>query len=95
MSQVLLAVLDYVHSPSVDMARITGMPRYHHHFWPDRLETEPGGFSDEWRNALRARGHEVRDAQRQWGNMQVVFKSHATGLAEAASDPRGADVAWY
>ena len=94
-SQVLLAVLDYVHSPSVDLARLTGMPRYHHQFWPDRVETEPGGFSDEWRNALRARGHEVRDAQRQWGNMQVVFKSRATGLAEAASDPRGGDVAWY
>ena len=94
-SQVLLAVLDYVHSPSVDLARITGMPRYHHQFWPDRVETEPGGFSDEWRNALRARGHEVRDAQRRWGNMQVAFKSRATGRAEAASDPRGADVAGY
>jgi gamma-glutamyltranspeptidase / glutathione hydrolase len=94
-SQALLAVMDYVHSPAVDLDRIVGMPRYHHQFWPDRLETEPGGFSDAWRNALKARGHDVRDAGRQWGNMQVVFKSHATGLAAAASDPRGADVAWY
>jgi gamma-glutamyltranspeptidase/glutathione hydrolase len=94
-SQVLLAVMDYVHSPGVDLARIVGRPRYHHQFWPDRLETEPKGFSDKWRNALRARGHDVRDARRQWGNMQVVFKSHATGFAAAASDPRGADVAWY
>lgn len=94
-SQVLLAVLDYVHSPRVDLARIVGMPRYHHQFWPDRLEIEPTGFSEDWRNALKAKGHDVREAGRQWGNMQVVFKSHATGHAEAASDPRGADVAGY
>ena len=94
-SQVLLAALEYVHSPRVDLARIVGMPRYHHQFWPDRLEVEPGAFSDDWRKALRAKGHDVRDARRRWGNMQAVFKSHMTGLAEAASDPRGADVAWY
>ncbi len=30
-----------------------------------------------------------------WGNMQLVFKSKATGVAQAASDPRGLDVGWY
>jgi gamma-glutamyltranspeptidase/glutathione hydrolase len=94
-SQVLLAVLAYTGSPRVDLANIVGMPRYHHQFWPDRVEIEPVGFSDEWRRALRDKGHEVRSAGRQWGNMQVVFSSRETGLAHAASDPRGTDVAWY
>ena len=94
-SQVLLAVLAYVHSPRLDLAQIVGLPRYHHQFWPDRIEIEPGGFGDAWRAALAARGHALRIAPRQWGNMQAVFKSRDTGLAQAASDPRGSDVARY
>jgi gamma-glutamyltranspeptidase/glutathione hydrolase len=94
-SQVLLAVLAYVHSPRVDLAQIAGTPRYHHQFWPDQLEIEPDGFTDEWRSALAKRGHALRIGARQWGNMQLVFKSNASGLAQAASDPRGSDVAWY
>ena len=27
--------------------------------------------------------------------MQAVFKSRRTGIATAASDPRGEDIAWY
>jgi gamma-glutamyltranspeptidase/glutathione hydrolase len=94
-SQVLLAVLAYVHSPRVDLAQIVGMPRYHHQFWPDQLDIEPSGFSEAWRTALAGRGHALRVVPRQWGNMQVVFKSRETGFAQAAGDPRGSDVAWY
>jgi gamma-glutamyltranspeptidase/glutathione hydrolase len=91
-SQVLLAVLDYVHAPAIDLAAIVGAPRYHHQWWPDRVEVEPGGFLPQWRIALEAKGHKLETAKRRWGNMQTVFKSHASGLATSASDPRGADV---
>jgi len=94
-SQVLLAVLAYVHAPRVDLARIVAMPRYHHQFWPNQIEIEPSGFTDEWRGALERKGHALRVVPRQWGNMQVVFKSKETGAAQAVSDPRGSDVAWY
>jgi gamma-glutamyltranspeptidase/glutathione hydrolase len=94
-SQVLLAVLEYLRAPRVDLARIVGMPRYHHQYWPDRLEIEPAAFSEDWRNALGMKGHDVRSANRRWGNMQVVFKSAADGIAQAASDARGSEVAWY
>jgi gamma-glutamyltranspeptidase/glutathione hydrolase len=87
-SQVLLAVLEYLRSPQVDLERLVAMPRYHHQFWPDRVDVEPGGFSDEWRAAMAAKGHEIRAARRAWGNMQMVFKSKS-GIARAASDPRG------
>jgi gamma-glutamyltranspeptidase len=56
---------------------------------------EPEGFTPEWRKALAAKGHMVQLATRKWGNMQIVFKAKETGVAQAASDPRGADVAWY
>ncbi len=94
-SMVLLGVLEHLRTPAVDLKRLVAMPRYHHQFWPDRLEFEPEGFSAEWRAALQGKGHVLQQGNRQWGNMQAVFKSKQTGVAEGASDPRGSDVAWY
>ena len=94
-SQALLAILAYVGSKEVDLTQLVSMPRYHHQHWPDRIEIEPQGFSDEWIAAMTTRGHRVMPANRQWGNMQVVFRSARGGATQAASDPRGAGVAWY
>lgn len=94
-SQVLLAVLDYVRSPAADLAAIVAAPRYHHQWWPDRVEVEPDGFPAEWRAALEARGHVLQGGKRRWGNMQLVFKSRQSGATQAASDPRGSEVGWY
>ena len=94
-SVVLLGVLEHLRAPEVDLKRLVAMPRYRHQFWPDRIEVEPEGFSTEWRAALQAKGHTISEVNRKWGNMQAVFKSKRTGIAEAASDPRGADVGWY
>jgi gamma-glutamyltranspeptidase/glutathione hydrolase len=91
-SQALIAVLDYVRTPAVDLEAIVGAPRYHHQWWPDRVEVEPEGFPAQWRATLEAKGHRVETGKRRWGNMQVVFKSKQSGVAQAASDPRGADV---
>jgi gamma-glutamyltranspeptidase/glutathione hydrolase len=94
-SQVLLATLEYLRAPEVDLARLVAMPRYHHQYWPDRVEVEPQGFSPEWRAAMTAKGHEVTTSRRRWGNMQAVFKARIGGAVQAASDPRGEGVAWY
>ena len=94
-SMVLLGVLEHLRTPEVDLKRLVAMPRYHHQFWPDRIEVEPEGFNAEWRAALQGKGHAIQQSGRMWGNMQAVFKSKKTGEAQAASDPRGSDVAWY
>ena len=94
-SQVLLAILEHLRAPNVDLKRVLALPRYHHQYWPDRVEIEPEGFSPAWRAALEAKGHSIHVARRKWGNMQLVFKSSETGVAEAASDPRGQSIAWY
>jgi len=47
------------------------------------------------RAGLEGRGHAIQVAKRRWGNMQAVFKSKQSGVAQAASDPRGAEVGWY
>lgn len=94
-SMVLLGVLEHLRVREVDVQRIVRLPRYHHQFWPDHIEVEPEGFGAEWRAALQAKGHAIREVNRQWGNMQAVFQSKATGDATAANDPRGSDVGWY
>jgi gamma-glutamyltranspeptidase/glutathione hydrolase len=94
-SQVLLAVLEYIQAREVDLKRLVALPRYHHQYWPDRLEVEPGGYTDEWRATMAAKGHTVQTATRRWGNMQAVFKSKRDGAAQSASDPRGEGVGWY
>ncbi len=92
-SQVLLGILDYVNQREVRLARIVSAPRYHHQYWPDRVEVEPRGFSPEWIAALTARKHEVETAGRRWGNMQAVFRARNSQTVQAASDPRARDMA--
>lgn len=93
-SQVLIAILEHLHAPEVDLGRIAALPRYHHQYWPDRLEIEPEGYSAEWRAALAQKGHAIHVVKRRWGNLQLVFQAR-DGNAQAASDPRGAGLAWY
>ncbi len=94
-SQVLLASLNYIHNNEVDLRRMVSMPRYHHQFWPDRLELEPNGYSSEWVKKLEDKGHRVQFGVRPWGNLQAVFQSSKNANAQAASDPRGSGLAWY
>jgi gamma-glutamyltranspeptidase/glutathione hydrolase len=93
-SMVLLGILDYVDNAGVDKSgidldRIVSAPRFHHQYLPDRLEYEPGGFSAEWIDALKAMGHTLQEGKRRWGNMQAVHVDYESGEAKAASDPRG------
>jgi gamma-glutamyltranspeptidase/glutathione hydrolase len=94
-SQVLLGILDYMQPREVDLESLVRAPRYHHQFWPDRVEIEPSGFSAEWQAALAAKKHAIRIGARQWGNMQAVFRAKRDGAMQAASDPRGLDFGWY
>ena len=86
---VLEGILDYVDQPQADLARLVSAPRFHHQYLPDRIEIEPGAFSESWVDALKAKGHAVETGRRKWGNMQAVFLDKKTGRIEAASDPRG------
>jgi gamma-glutamyltranspeptidase/glutathione hydrolase len=87
-SQVLLAVLDYVHAPAVDLATIVRAPRYHHQWWPDRVEVEPNGFPAEWRAALQSKGHRVETGRRRWGNMQRYLSEAGAANCERPARSR-------
>jgi gamma-glutamyltranspeptidase/glutathione hydrolase len=94
-SQLLLAILEYLRQPVADLGRIVALPRYHHQYWPDRIEIEPEAFSADWRKALEERGHRLHAVNRRWGNMQAVFRPRDGGADQAVSDPRGSDIAWF
>ena len=94
-SQVLLAVLDYLGANALDLERIVAAPRYHHQFWPDRVEIEPEAFGADWRAALVQKGHALQTGSRRWGNMQLAFRAADGATLAVASDPRGLDIGWY
>lgn len=89
LSMVMLGILDYADQPLLDIDRLVALPRFHHQYLPDRIEYEPGQFSAQWVEDLRAKGHVVEEGRRRWGNMQAVFVEAGSGEASAHSDPRG------
>jgi len=60
-------------------------PRFHHQYLPDVIQHEPGAFSE----ALKARGHTLKDLGGSYGNMQAILWDREAGRVQAASDPRG------
>jgi gamma-glutamyltranspeptidase/glutathione hydrolase len=87
-SMVLLATLDVVHGRG-RVADWVAQPRFHHQFLPDRVQYEPGAFSEEVAAALIRKGHTLYEVKSGYGNMQAVSWDKAHGRVEAASDPRG------
>ena len=86
-SMVLLGVLDFAAGGLPESW--VSLPRFHHQYLPDRIQYESGGMSDADRQALKARGHELDEMNRQYGNMQAVMLWKKKNLLFAASDPRG------
>jgi gamma-glutamyltranspeptidase/glutathione hydrolase len=70
------------------LAEAVGAPRIHHQWLPDRILVEPFGLDAATARALEALGHRLETARSPFGNPQAVRVHPATGLAEAASEPR-------
>ena len=68
---------------------MVALKRFHHQFYPDRVNYEPGALTDEEIAGLTERGHQLRESRRSFGNMNVVTWDFAGDVVEAASDPRG------
>jgi gamma-glutamyltranspeptidase/glutathione hydrolase len=84
-SMVLLATLEF-HEGGGPMA-MAEIPRFHHQYLPDVIESEPGALDDALRSALRERGHELEMRDYTWGDMQVLT-DHG-GKVRGAADSRG------
>jgi gamma-glutamyltranspeptidase/glutathione hydrolase len=86
-SMVLLSALAYLEGKPVQAW--PAVPRYHHQYLPDVLQYEADAFTPAQLDALRARGHQPRLIERDYGNQQVLYWHKSSGTVEAASDPRG------
>jgi gamma-glutamyltranspeptidase/glutathione hydrolase len=86
-TMVLLGMLDFYDNKSAD--EIVNDGRYHHQYLPDRISFEPDVFDDELLESLHKLGHETRELDDRYGNIQVIVIDKKTGDIEAASDGRG------
>jgi gamma-glutamyltranspeptidase/glutathione hydrolase len=86
-TMVLLGLLDAIAGRPVDEWVARG--RFHHQYLPDRIEIEPGALPDEVVQALRLKGHGIRQLEEPYGNMQAIVWDLRSGEVTAASDPRG------
>ena len=73
------------------------MPRYHHQWYPDAVDTEKGALPADVVVALRAMGHTVtvpgenNDGRRSsdaWGNLNTVLWDRRGNALGAGTDPR-------
>ena len=88
-SMVILGILEYMKEDKPNLQNIVSKSRLHHQYLPDQIFVEPEGFSEEWIQAMVAKGHKVVVNKKKWGNMQTVFFNKETGNHEIANDPRG------
>lgn len=86
-TMVLLGILDFIDGRSVD--DIVVAPRFHHQYSPNVIQVEASGFSTDELTQLKQYGHQIKQLNRQYGNMQVVIFNKDTLQLSAASDPRG------
>lgn len=88
-TMVLHGILSFTENKTAK--QIVSQPRFHHQYLPDSLFVEPDAINDKVRADLTAIGHQIKDLNWRYGNMQVVIKKN--DKLSAASDPRGDGVA--
>ena len=69
-------------------AEMVSLKRFHHQYLPDRVQYEPGVFSNNEMSAIKAMGHTLKEISGGYGNMQAVVWDKAKNTLSAASDPR-------
>lgn len=64
-------------------------PRFHQQYKPEQVEYEAGALSPEEIAALIEVGYALKELERPYGDMHIVWQDKASGTLQAASDPRG------
>ena len=64
------------------------MKRFHHQYFPDEIQYEPGAFDEKTMQALEEMGYTLNEREHPYGNMQAILWNKETGQVYAASDPR-------
>jgi gamma-glutamyltranspeptidase/glutathione hydrolase len=87
-TMVFLGLLEHLQGKPVE--DWVNRPRFHHQYLPDVIQHEPNTFSAETKKALEAKGHTLKNVNRQYGNMHAILLNKESGKVTAASDGRAA-----
>ncbi len=96
-TMVLLGILGY--DAGLDASQVAALPRYHHQWLPDVIETEATTFSAEVIKGLEAMGHTLKQpsdtvpagrgsSSHVWGNLQTVEWDRRSNVLSGGNDPR-------
>jgi gamma-glutamyltranspeptidase/glutathione hydrolase len=94
-TMVLLGMLGY--ADGLDAPQVAALPRYHHQWLPDVIETESGALPADVVSKLRAMGHAVdvpgegdasANSSHTWGNMNTVLWNRRSNALTGGTDPR-------
>ena len=91
-TMVFLSVLFLVNNPELAES-VVDLPRFHHEYYPDVVEIEPGIFPTLLMENLQQKGHKIVSVGRKYGNMQVVIYDKKNNRAFAVTDKRYAGFA--
>jgi gamma-glutamyltranspeptidase/glutathione hydrolase len=80
--QLVFNVLEF----NMNAAEAVSAPRIHHQWLPDTLLIEQGGFDPQILEALKQRGHQLKQ-RNGWGNANLI-RVTPDGTLEGAADPR-------
>ena len=82
----MLNVLDFGMNPQ----EAVDAPRFHHQWLPDAIHYERHGLSADTREALAAKGHQLKEIGSQ-GVAQAILVNAKEGLLEGGCDRRAPD----
>ena len=68
-------------------------PRFHHQWLPDLIIFEPGGFSGDIKNDLKAKGYQINEDRTPVIGKVDAIRVLPDGRLEGGADPRGDDTA--
>ena len=94
-TMVLLGMLGY--ADGLDAQQVVALPRYHHQWLPDVIDTESGAMPADVIEKLRAMGHVVdvpedgdaaKNSSHTWGNMNTVLWNRSSNVLTGGTDPR-------
>ena len=86
-SMVLLAALDFADG-RLPQSWVS-LRRFHHQYHPDQVQFELHGLTEFEQQRLTGLGHELRQINRRYGNMQAILWDMKESRVYSASDPRG------